>query len=566
MAVGGQRAAPGREAGTTVRTARQPRGASIQLSNRALLALGTGRSMTPLAPDLKQSAAEEPATAASVGRAAIENGAPLSPLPPRLHVAVHDDAAADRTAGMLGARAVTVGPHVFFRRGQYAPHTIGGRALIAHELAHVAHQGKTNRFVPQRDASDALYVQFTDADAAALSDDELHAQLALLRAHLASEPGDEGALQNLTVLARAQAMRGESNQVSKAPEASGEPAPVRAAKALGPAAAMTPKPNWIYRGLTPLDLKDLSERNELIPAHKLKGATPSVEEMTFRQVRRGGNKPQLGSNRISAGFDLLGMKHNLDHVRLQQLARIDVDLARRLGTEFIENKEIVRHVARVEHELRETIREGRQLGRGKGYISQYERRLDDLLYGKEMVRRLREVHALESVPGQAVSRVRGGSVATKIAGERAVRGGLTLLRVGGRVTVVGGAGYSVYRVIDAKPGERLRVAAEEGRDWALSAGGAWAGAKLGGMLGTSVGLATGPGAVVVGAVGALVGGAIGLVGGGWLIDKMTGSDVYLLRDSMRHYEEEILRDASPEQILRFYEMRREATGEPPPWE
>jgi len=55
-------------------------------------------------------------------------------------VRVHTDAAADRMSRAVHARAFTVGEDVFFRGGEYAPGSVGGRALLAHELAHVDQQ------------------------------------------------------------------------------------------------------------------------------------------------------------------------------------------------------------------------------------------------------------------------------------------------------------------------------------------------------------------------------------------------------------------------------------------
>ena len=57
------------------------------------------------------------------------------------NVRVHDDARAHDSARELGALAYTVGDHVVFGHGQYAPDTPSGRALIAHELAHTVQQG-----------------------------------------------------------------------------------------------------------------------------------------------------------------------------------------------------------------------------------------------------------------------------------------------------------------------------------------------------------------------------------------------------------------------------------------
>jgi hypothetical protein len=57
-------------------------------------------------------------------------------------VRVHTGPDAVAAAGDLSARAFTVGPNIFFGRGEYAPETAGGRRLLAHELAHVFQQGQ----------------------------------------------------------------------------------------------------------------------------------------------------------------------------------------------------------------------------------------------------------------------------------------------------------------------------------------------------------------------------------------------------------------------------------------
>jgi Domain of unknown function (DUF4157)/ADP-ribosyltransferase exoenzyme len=56
-------------------------------------------------------------------------------------VKVHTDARADALTRSLRASAFTAGGDIFFRKGAYAPHTSGGRELLAHELTHVAQQG-----------------------------------------------------------------------------------------------------------------------------------------------------------------------------------------------------------------------------------------------------------------------------------------------------------------------------------------------------------------------------------------------------------------------------------------
>jgi hypothetical protein len=55
-------------------------------------------------------------------------------------VRVHTDGLAQRSADAQLARAYTIGPHIVFNQGRYAPHTGEGRQLLAHELAHVVQQ------------------------------------------------------------------------------------------------------------------------------------------------------------------------------------------------------------------------------------------------------------------------------------------------------------------------------------------------------------------------------------------------------------------------------------------
>lgn len=55
-------------------------------------------------------------------------------------VRVHFDAAAARSARDVAAQAYTVGRHVVFDTGRYAPMSATGRTLLAHELTHVVQQ------------------------------------------------------------------------------------------------------------------------------------------------------------------------------------------------------------------------------------------------------------------------------------------------------------------------------------------------------------------------------------------------------------------------------------------
>jgi hypothetical protein len=56
-------------------------------------------------------------------------------------VRIHQDAAAAHSARDVQAQAYTVGSHIVFGAGSYAPGTRAGQHLIAHELAHVVQQG-----------------------------------------------------------------------------------------------------------------------------------------------------------------------------------------------------------------------------------------------------------------------------------------------------------------------------------------------------------------------------------------------------------------------------------------
>jgi hypothetical protein len=56
-------------------------------------------------------------------------------------VRLHTDVRAAESARAVNALAYTVGSHIVFGSGQYAPGTNGGRQLLAHELTHVAQQG-----------------------------------------------------------------------------------------------------------------------------------------------------------------------------------------------------------------------------------------------------------------------------------------------------------------------------------------------------------------------------------------------------------------------------------------
>jgi hypothetical protein len=56
------------------------------------------------------------------------------------HVVIHTGGRAAASARELDAEAYTIGNHVVFSEGRYAPDTKAGRALLAHELTHVVQQ------------------------------------------------------------------------------------------------------------------------------------------------------------------------------------------------------------------------------------------------------------------------------------------------------------------------------------------------------------------------------------------------------------------------------------------
>ena len=66
------------------------------------------------------------------------------------HVRIHDDSRASESARGVNARAYTVGSHIVFGGGRYAPGTDAGQRLLVHELTHVAQQSSLSTPVLQR--------------------------------------------------------------------------------------------------------------------------------------------------------------------------------------------------------------------------------------------------------------------------------------------------------------------------------------------------------------------------------------------------------------------------------
>ena len=86
-----------------------------------------------------------PATPSVAATGSLLSAGSRSTLEPLLgsdlrHIRIHDDPDAARSASALGARAYTVGQHIYFGSGQYAPLSAEGRSLLAHELVHSVQQ------------------------------------------------------------------------------------------------------------------------------------------------------------------------------------------------------------------------------------------------------------------------------------------------------------------------------------------------------------------------------------------------------------------------------------------
>lgn len=71
-------------------------------------------------------------------------------------VRVHTGAAAARAAEAMNAAAYTVGDHIVFGQGRYAPQTRAGVELLAHELTHTVQQRQASPLVMRQEAVPGL--------------------------------------------------------------------------------------------------------------------------------------------------------------------------------------------------------------------------------------------------------------------------------------------------------------------------------------------------------------------------------------------------------------------------
>jgi hypothetical protein len=89
--------------------------------------------------------------------------------------------------------------------------------------------------------------------------------------------------------------------------------------------------------------------------------------MTFRHIRSSGNVLKVGSDRISTAADLKAFQNELRNRGTGELVRFDADAARRLGAEFLEHSDVMRHLDKIGDQLTRQLREARAAGRGKNY-------------------------------------------------------------------------------------------------------------------------------------------------------------------------------------------------------
>jgi hypothetical protein len=254
---------------------------------------------------------------------------------------------------------------------------------------------------------------------------------------------------------------------------------------------------------------------------------------------------------------------------------VDVERARRLGAEFLEHGEIMRHLNALEPKWRTELAEARAAGRGKTFIAKLENRLRALEKAREYAQLFQEGHGVNSIPGRAVTPVRGATLPEAVAGERALLRNFKAFRYGGRVLLVVGAGMSIARVASAPPGQQGRVAAGEAGGWAFSLGGAALGAKAGAGAGLLLGFESGPGALIAAAIGSLIGAALGFAGGEAAAEEIydvgeAGMDRLrdaseMLRDPARLVEGATIMFGSEQDRRNYYELREIETGEPSPY-
>src|SRR5262249_9730569 len=117
-------------------------------------ALGTGKVHGAKAPMIQRAPSRaEPEPFVDPIHPEDDAASPGRPLDPRARalfesrfgedfgaVRIHDDTHAAASARAMSAHAYTTGSHIVFAEGKYAPGSVEGEKLLAHELTHVVQQ------------------------------------------------------------------------------------------------------------------------------------------------------------------------------------------------------------------------------------------------------------------------------------------------------------------------------------------------------------------------------------------------------------------------------------------
>ena len=103
-------------------------------------------------------------------------------------VRIHSDSASAKSARSVAAQAYTVGEHIVFGSGEYAPATDAGRKLLAHELAHVVQQddGRRSGIVQRREVDDRSCAGLSDVESEI--DSEVNAKIGAARTAAGASP------------------------------------------------------------------------------------------------------------------------------------------------------------------------------------------------------------------------------------------------------------------------------------------------------------------------------------------------------------------------------------------
>lgn len=154
------------------------------------------------------------------------------------HVQVHTDEAAAQAASQLGARAFTVGSHVFFGRGELAPGTSQGEQLLAHELVHV--QQADHGRLPHASGSAGESVQVSSpADAVEREAESRAAGVAAQARALGGETRGEAGGETGGGIGVAPGVHGSANTHAAAPARGAAPASTGSMTSMTPRAAAT---------------------------------------------------------------------------------------------------------------------------------------------------------------------------------------------------------------------------------------------------------------------------------------------------------------------------------------